>query len=1030
MDDLLGLSWQPNSANAAKSNKPGNSAEPTPTPSSSSSSALRSSVLTSSASTSSQFATNASAFDSSSSKPNYYGSSFATPSPSASPAPNNTSASKSSSTPSNDAFASLFSSSSSAKQQANLSLAERQRLAREQSLKEADEDKRRNDALWSGIESSAFTGASSGAGSNSTTVGKPPEAAAQHRLNSPAPILPTSSNAAKLAPKPAAPANDLWDFDTFSSSVPANSTTTATKPTLAPQTQTRATPSNDPFDFDSFDQPFSAPKVALHADHDDPADDILGALAMPVSDRPKSSLSAQGPRVVALSGSASTSSAGSSRVPSPASGSRPTVGGRSAPARTASPPPHIIGQIVEMGFSPQEAKRALAQTDTGVNVEAALELLVGGAAQASHQEHDDDERLARKLQAREAGRAQSQSRGFRDSDDEENEGFGRPAYQQQQQRSHPQQPEQRRNEARQQGRHGHGPSAANADGEAAADWQQQADQIYAQASEIGTSVLNKASAFWSTAKAQAQKALEERNRAAAERSTTPSDAGSERHRNRRWGAAGAASRNKQWEGKPKWMIDAENAEANEAAANLSSSNDARASNNGDRGGFKDSDNKDDDAAQQAPEPPTRTPRRPAAPAAGVAAAMSSAASALFGGRADEQASNISRQQTPSQAPPNVPARSNASAPSAATAKAPYASRNRRGPARSAAPSPIPPKAPLKRRPIPSDASHSISSANGNKEEGNEHFRRGAYGDAEASYTRAISALESSSSSDSIRLVPLLSNRANVRLKNGDASGTIADCDQLLSIVLSLFGGSQRDSNGRVAVYRASQEASLPAELADINLRETYGKALVRRAQALEASERWKLAKADWEVLLEFEKAEGSGVKTATSNMKFAREGLHRCGKMLGEKVVGPAVSSTGPPANKAGPEKHAAAFGTGDEKASAVFANQQQKQAQEESDKFALKDSVDAKIDNWKRGKETNLRALLSSLDTIVWPELGWKAIALHQVLDQNGLKKNYTKAIARLHPDKISKAASTEQKMIASAAFHAINEAWNAQQS
>ena len=158
--------------------------------------------------------------------------------------------------------------------------------------------------------------------------------------------------------------------------------------------------------------------------------------------------------------------------------------------------------------------------------------------------------------------------------------------------------------------------------------------------------------------------------------------------------------------------------------------------------------------------------------------------------------------------------------------------------------------------------------------------------------------------------------------------------------------------------------------------------------------------------------------------------------MLGEKVVGPAVSSSAPVRRTADnartgaiPRSSTASGGSG-EKASAAFADQQQKQAAEESAKFALKDSVDAKIDAWKRGKETNLRALLSSLDTIVWPGLGWKPIALHQVLDQAGLKKNYTKAIARLHPDKISKNATTEQKMIASAAFHALNEAWNAQQN
>lgn len=1008
MDDLLDLSWQPSQAGAQSKQQ----------------SSLSSLSSSSSSAAPLKFNNANSAFSAASSKPNYYGSSTI-PAAQSTPrqsTPTNGAASKPSTT-GDDAFSSLFSPSSSAKQQANLSLAERQKLAQEQALKKAQDDKRRNDALWSGIESSSF---------GSITPSRPiqPPAAAP-RLNSPATIANggASTSSSKPASRPAAPqAADPWDFDAFSSGLPSNTSATATatasKPSASSAVLSKTRTNNDPFDFDSFDQPFSAPKVALHVKDQDQADDILGALAMPVLDTPKQSLSALDPRVAALSSSASTSSAGSSRVPSPASGSRP-VGGRSTPARTSSPPPHVIGQIVEMGFSPQEARRALAQTDTGVNVEAALESLVGAGNSSAHNQHDDDARLARKLQAREQTQAQTQSAPFRDSDDEFDAQDARELERNRRRRD----PEQRAADPRTGGRAPR-PNATSTeqDSEAGADWQQQADQLYAQASEIGSSVLNKASAFWSSAKAQAQKALDERNRAAAERSSTPSDAGSERHRARRWGASSTtAARNKEWEGKPKWMIDAELAQANEAE-NGAASNEASTDAALQGGGFKDSDNEDDETAQQVPEPPTRAPRRPAAPAAGVAAAaaaMSSAASALWGGKAGENASNISRQQSPSQAPPSVPAR-----PAAANAaKAPYASPNRRGPARSAAPSPIPPKAPLKRRAIPSDASHSISSANRNKEEGNEHFKRGAYGDAEASYTRGISALESSSSSESIRLVPLLSNRANVRLKNGDAPGTIADCDRLLAIVLSLFGGSERDANGRIAVYRASQEAALPAELSEINLRETYGKALVRRAQALEASERWKLAKADWDVLLEYEKAEGSGVKTAANNMKFAREGLHRCGKMLGERVVGPAVSSAAPVRSSASQARTARPTTQSGEKASAAFADQQQKQAAEESAKFELKDSVDAKIDAWKRGKETNLRALLSSLDTIVWPELGWKPIALHQVLDQAGLKKNYTKAIARLHPDKIKKDASTEQKMIASAAFHAINEAWNAQQ-
>ncbi len=65
----------------------------------------------------------------------------------------------------------------------------------------------------------------------------------------------------------------------------------------------------------------------------------------------------------------------------------------------------------------------------------------------------------------------------------------------------------------------------------------------------------------------------------------------------------------------------------------------------------------------------------------------------------------------------------------------------------------------------------------------------------------------------------------------------------LAIVLSLFGGSQwRMRTVASPSTGLARKRNLPAELAMFNLRETFGKALVRRAQALEANERWKLAK--------------------------------------------------------------------------------------------------------------------------------------------------------------------------------------------
>ena len=53
--------------------------------------------------------------------------------------------------------------------------------------------------------------------------------------------------------------------------------------------------------------------------------------------------------------------------------------------RTNSPPPHIIGQIVEMGFSPEQARLALASTDTGLDVQQALDILLSNGAGADHE---------------------------------------------------------------------------------------------------------------------------------------------------------------------------------------------------------------------------------------------------------------------------------------------------------------------------------------------------------------------------------------------------------------------------------------------------------------------------------------------------------------------------------------------------------------------------------------------------------------------------------------------------------------------
>jgi len=51
----------------------------------------------------------------------------------------------------------------------------------------------------------------------------------------------------------------------------------------------------------------------------------------------------------------------------------------------------------------------------------------------------------------------------------------------------------------------------------------------------------------------------------------------------------------------------------------------------------------------------------------------------------------------------------------------------------------------------------------------------------------------------------------------------------------------------------------------------------------------------------------------------------------------------------------------------------QEKEAQDAKDMF--QDEVDRKLSAWRSRKDGNIRALLSSLDSILWPELEWTTI-------------------------------------------------------
>ncbi|XP_048331938.2 J domain-containing protein required for chloroplast accumulation response 1 isoform X1 [Ziziphus jujuba] len=94
--------------------------------------------------------------------------------------------------------------------------------------------------------------------------------------------------------------------------------------------------------------------------------------------------------------------------------------------------------------------------------------------------------------------------------------------------------------------------------------------------------------------------------------------------------------------------------------------------------------------------------------------------------------------------------------------------------------------------------------------------------------------------------------------------------------------------------------------------------------------------------------------------------------------------------------------------------------------------AIDAKIRQWKKGKEGNIRSLLSTLQfvhgmQVLWAESGWKPVPLVDIIEGNSVKRAYQRALLCLHPDKLQqKGAASHQKYMAEKVFDCLQEAWD----
>lgn len=99
---------------------------------------------------------------------------------------------------------------------------------------------------------------------------------------------------------------------------------------------------------------------------------------------------------------------------------------------------------------------------------------------------------------------------------------------------------------------------------------------------------------------------------------------------------------------------------------------------------------------------------------------------------------------------------------------------------------------------------------------------------------------------------------------------------------------------------------------------------------------------------------------------------------------------------------------------------------EEQEEKTKTSEKLDIEIKRWSAGKEGNIRALLSTLQYVLWPECGWRPVPLIEIIEGAAVRKAYQKARLCVHPDKLQqKGASLQQKYIAEKVFNILQEAW-----
>ena len=117
------------------------------------------------------------------------------------------------------------------------------------------------------------------------------------------------------------------------------------------------------------------------------------------------------------------------------------------------------------------------------------------------------------------------------------------------------------------------------------------------------------------------------------------------------------------------------------------------------------------------------------------------------------------------------------------------------------------------------------------------------------------------------------------------------------------------------------------------------------------------------------------------------------------------------------------------ERMQAQLAERRVREAAEEAEKSGkveFRAALKPRVDAWAAGKKDNIRALLSSLHTVLWEGSGWVAPSMSDMVDNGRVKRHYMRANLVVHPDKVKQKGGTlEQITTADMVFDVLKGAW-----